>query len=646
MNHSSPQTLLWPAILLVLTPVAFGQAQRDPHIAYVYPAGVCRSTEAEVVVGGQYLKGASEVYISGGGIEATVVKHWKFYTQGDASKVREKLDKARRQLDTTDDEGRSIGKRSSQKEIAAKAMANGLTEEELEAYREYGRRRNDPKRQLNPQLAETVTLHLKVAPDAELGKRDLRLGTDSGLAGPICFYVGQLAEYREIEPNDKTAGKPISASLPVVLNGQIMPGDVDRFRFKARKGDRLVMVAAARELVPYLADAVPGWFQATLTLYDATGHEVAYSDDHTFHPDPVLYYKVLRDGLYDLEIKDSIYRGREDFVYRITLGVLPYVTSIFPLGCQSGDQLTLEVEGWNLPSHTMPVDTAGKQPGTYPISVRSKNPVTNYVPFVVGRMAECMEEEPNDDRQTAQPLKPPLIVNGRIDEPGDWDVFQFKGRPGGHVIVEVLARRLNSPMDSVLKLTDADGKQLMINDDHEDKGRGLATHHADSLLSVELPEQGVYYIHLGDTQNKGGPAYGYRLRVSGRQPDFELRVTPSTIHARPGSTVPITVYAMRKDDFSDEIAIALKEPPPGFKLTGGPMPAEKDEVQLTLKMPPQPGEEPFYLSLEGVASAGGREIRRRAVPADDMMQAFIYHHLVTAKDWMISVTRPGKKKGS
>ena len=34
----------------------------------------------------------------------------------------------------------------------------------------------------------------------------------------------------------------------------------------------------------------------------------------------------------------------------------------------------------------------------------------------------------------------------------------------------------------------------------------------------------------------------------------------------------------------------------------------------------------------------GREIRRPAVPAEDMMQAFIYRHLVPAQDWMVAVT--------
>ena len=39
-------------------------------------------------------------------------------------------------------------------------------------------------------------------------------------------------------------------------------------------------------------------------------------------------------------------------------------------------------------------------------------------------------------------------------------------------MAEVYARRLDSPLDSVLKLTDAAGKQLAFNDDHEDKGAG------------------------------------------------------------------------------------------------------------------------------------------------------------------------------
>jgi len=43
-------------------------------------------------------------------------------------------------------------------------------------------------------------------------------------------------------------------------------------------------------------------------------------------------------------------------------------------------------------------------------------------------LPELMEQESNNDLATAQPLKPPAIVNGRIDQPGDWDVYRFDGR--------------------------------------------------------------------------------------------------------------------------------------------------------------------------------------------------------------------------
>ena len=111
-----------------------------------------------------------------------------------------------------------------------------------------------------------------------------------------------------------------------------MPGDIDRFQFRANRGQQLVIETSARSLIPYLADAVPGWFQATLALYDAEGHEVAFADDFRFNPDPVLFYEVPKDGEYELEIRDSIYRGREDFIYRIAVSEQPFITQMFPIG--------------------------------------------------------------------------------------------------------------------------------------------------------------------------------------------------------------------------------------------------------------------------------------------------------------------------
>ena len=126
-------------------------------------------------------------------------------------------------------------------------------------------------------------------------------------------------------------------TLPCTVNGQIASGEVNRYRFEARKGQRLVFSTQARQLVPFIADAVPGWFQPVMALYDAAGKEVAYDDDYRFKPDPVILFEVPKDGEYVFAITDAIYRGREDFVYRVTVGELPFVTSIFPLGGRVGD---------------------------------------------------------------------------------------------------------------------------------------------------------------------------------------------------------------------------------------------------------------------------------------------------------------------
>ncbi len=217
------------------------------------------------------------------------------------------------------------------------------------------------------------------------------------------------------------------------------------------------------------------------------------------------------------------------------------------------------------------------------------------------------------------------------------DNFRFEGHAGDQIVAEVYARRLDSPVDSVLKLTDTTGRQLAFNDDHEDKGEGLTTHHADSLLSITLPADGTYYLHISDAQHKGGPAYGYRVRISPPQPDFEVRVVPSSVNVRAAATAALTVYALRKDGFSGEITLTLKDAPSGFTLTGGKVPAGQDQAKVTLKVPPMPTRQPISLHLEGRAVIQGREIVRPAVPADDMMQAFFYRHLVPAKDLKVTV---------
>ena len=600
--------------------------QQMPHAGYAYPAGGRQGTTFEITVGGQFLDGVKSAMLSGPGVQATIVDYFKPLTPAQATQLRDQAKELSEKPSPTAADRQKIV------EIRAKLV--GFV-----------------RRPTTPAIAETVRVQIALAADAALGERELRLVTPNGLTNPVMFCIGQLPEVSRLPAKgtgDAPAGRgrgqarpapdpPMEITLPVLVNGQITPGGVDRYRFQAAKGQHIVVAAKARELLPYISDAVPGWFQATLSLTDSQGREVQYADHFLFHPDPVLYYEIPEDGAYTLEIHDSVYRGREDFVYRIEMGELPFVTGIFPLGGRTGTRVAVELKGWNLPAGKFTEETKGKPAGVYPITARNGQFVSNPTSFAVDTLPEVLEKEPNNRKENAQRVSLPVIVNGRIGQPGDWDVFRFDGRAGEEIVAEVSARRLNSPLDSLLRLTDAAGRELAVNDDAEDKGAALLTHQADSFLRFKLPAGGAYYLHLGDTQGKGGPDYSYRLRISRPQPDFALRMVPSSINARAGATVPVTVYALRRDGFSGDIVLKLKDAPSGFILAGGVIPGSADSVRLTLTVPTRP-EPPHTLALEGRATIAGHEVRRAGVPAEDMMQAFYYHHLVPAKDWLADVT--------
>jgi hypothetical protein len=180
----------------------------------------------------------------------------------------------------------------------------------------------------------------------------------------------------------------------------------------------------------------------------------------------------------------------------------------------------------------------------------------------------------------------------------------------------------------------------MLKDEHlHTNMMGLTTHHADSYLMAEVPKAGTYCVHLADSQNHGGDAYGYRLRVAVAEGDFALRVAPSSVSVRAGGIAAISVHALRKDGYDGQIKVVLKDPPAGFKLEGGLIPAGGDSVRMILKAPAKATAGPIPMQLEGRIRVGGKVLSRTAVAADDVMQAFLYRHLVPAEEFLVLVQK-------
>jgi len=135
------------------------------------------------------------------------------------------------------------------------------------------------------------------------------------------------------------------------------------------------------------------------------------------------------------------------------------------------------------------------------------------------------------------------------------------------------------------------------------------------------------------------------LRVGAPRLDFALRLVPSTINLRGGSAA-VTVFALRRDGFTNEIVLALKDAPAGFTLGGGKIPVGQDQVKATITGPAVPSDEHFCLELEGRGMIGGAPVFRPVVPADDLMQAFFYRHLVPAQELAVTVAGRFGQRGA
>jgi len=617
------------ALLLPCFPASAQTGRPAPRAGYAFPAGGQQGETFNILVGGQYLQGVTEVHVTGTGVGAAIVRHFRAIRNLQAEQRRELMRQLNaalsRQLDRMPPESPLARQLRNQLATRGKGpapaagpleagdgglpphplfenIADKSLKELLHLYLEIA---NFRRRQPNAQIGEMVLVAVAVAQDAEPGERELRLVTPAGLSNPVRFQVGTLPETGEGEPNDPVLPFPLPEEppleIPMVVNGQIMPGDVDRIRFHAVPGQRVRLSVSARTLVPFMADAVPGWFQPTLRLFDPSGREVAYADDNGDSPDPVILHQAAAEGVYEVEIRDAVYRGREDFVYRLSLGSSPSETAI-------------------------------------------RTPPGNQTP------QPAAETEGNDTPPKAQVVALPATLGGCVGFPGDIDLFRFEGRAGQVVVAEVSARSEHSPLDALLRLRNGAGETVAWSDDEMEKrgplhvGLGLATQGADPRLEVPLPTDGTYWIEVSDARRHGGPDHVYRLRVSEPVPDFSLYVTPSSLTIPPGGDAVVTVHAVRKEGFSGPIDVSLKNPPKGFELRGGRIPADRDSVRMTVSAPLRPASPPLAIALEGSAMVQGQLLQREASPSDDVMQAFLYRHLVPAQA-LLAVVRGRVPKG-
>ena len=161
--------------------------------------------------------------------------------------------------------------------------------------------------------------------------------------------------------------------------------------------------------------------------------------------------------------------------------------------------------------------------GVGAIRVATRGGVSGVYLVMVDDLPSAAESGGNRSAARAQSIAAPVAVDGNCDA-GASDYFRFAGRKGQRVSVEVVAARLGSQLDPVLRLLDPGGRELAWCDD----APGVAP---DCRIAHTIPADGEYVIELRDAGYEGGPAHRYRLRVG----DFPLANVPCPLGGKRGT---------------------------------------------------------------------------------------------------------------
>ncbi|HUS07491.1 MAG TPA: hypothetical protein VMZ52_14385 [Bryobacteraceae bacterium] len=299
-----------------------------------------------------------------------------------------------------------------------------------------------------------VTVEVDVSPEAQIGPVSFRLQNVLGTSPEGKFLVEPYyGESPDREPNN-TPEEAFETYLPSILVGDIgKPGDVDYYKIKVRAGEQLVFENGAAltgsTLQPVVAIVAED--QSVVKEFGTDGGtSVSY-----------FAHKFDKAGTYYVRVTDYQQSGRGSHTYRIKVGNFPLAISAFPLGVQRGQATQVGFRGYRLGDLKVAVKGETKldeEEDTIKIRPEAAGGKSFYqVKLAVGKDPEVFAGEKNLSAATAQPVNVPVTVNGKVARE---HYFRFHAQKNQKLILDVIARRLGSELDSLLEVLDAKGNPI------------------------------------------------------------------------------------------------------------------------------------------------------------------------------------------
>ncbi|MEX0819375.1 MAG: serine protease, partial [Pirellulaceae bacterium] len=174
----------------------------------------------------------------------------------------------------------------------------------------------------------------------------------------------------------------------------------------------------------------------------------------------------------------------------------------------------LTADGSPEPNTFLVTIAASCPPGIHEARVMSRLGISSSRVFTVGTLPEVKQDQPSTSVATAMALEVNSICNATLPVRAV-NHYSFPARKGQRIIVDCAAKGIDSKMNPVLVVADAEGRDLVV------ERRGGA-------LDFSVPEDDTYVIKVHELTFKGGPECFYRLAVQEVSTDAPVTRLPST----------------------------------------------------------------------------------------------------------------------
>src|SRR6266516_7047239 len=187
-------------------------------------------------------------------------------------------------------------------------------------------------------LPEANKFLVTIATNVTPGVYEVRVVGRFGISNPRSFVVSDVPE--TIAPTTNSSPANAAAiSLGTIINGHSEANAVGFYKFTARKGQRLLIECHAGE--------IDSRMDAALVLYDVAGKELERN-----RSGGLLDFAAPADGEYRFKLYDFLFRGGEEYFYRLAVGTGPHIDFIFPPSGLPGTKAKYLLYGRNLPGGT------------------------------------------------------------------------------------------------------------------------------------------------------------------------------------------------------------------------------------------------------------------------------------------------------